>query len=243
MSTQRTDAESHELAIKAKRDAPPWEESRLQAMPKENYLHLKHFLGKRQRTHHGKVAFGEVDHFISSVGDIDVDWRSLLLFCNKTAATERYLWSADYWSDSTRKEGVAFVSLDDHLLISRGLYKTALARYALHYQGADSLQGVKVSRWSVEWEMYGIWLELKDICAERFPHFSVTPEKKKLATHREGHSVIDEYLVTLRREDARSGKVDKLGSASAKEWLYELAADSESKRFSLEDLKALALAA
>ncbi len=243
MSGQSAVGKTHELMIKAKTQRPPWEGDRPQAMAKEKYTHLKHFLSKRQRTRHGVVSFEDVDRFISSVGDIKVDWRSLLRICDKNNLAERYLWSADYWTGSSCKEGVSFVTLDDHLLISRGLYKTALARYALYYYGANSLYGVKVSRWSVDWEMYRTWLELRDICAENFPHYVVKPEKKKISGYREGNTVIDEYLLTLRREDKRSGKVTRMGCMGAKDWLHELTADEETSHFSLENLKAYALAA
>ena len=243
MSGRSADGKIHELMTKAETQRPSWEGDRLQAMPKDKYIHLKHFLSKRHRTHLGVVAFEDVDRFISSVGDVEVDWRSLLRICKKSNLEERYLWNADYWTDPSRKDGVSFVNLDDHLLISRGLYKVALARYALHYYGTDSLYGVKVSRWSVDWEMYRIWLELKGICAEKFPHYVVKPEKKKVSGYREGHWVIDEYLLTLRREDKRSGKATKMGCMDAKEWLHELVADEETPRVSLENLKAYALAA
>lgn len=243
MSGQTAVGKTHELMTMARTRRPPWEGDRLQAMAKKKYIQLKRFLSKRRRTHHGVVVFADVDRFISSAGDIAVDWRSLLRICDKNNLAERYLWSADYWTDSSRKEGVSFVTLDDHLLISRGLYKTALARYALHYYGTDSLYGVKVSRWSVDWEMYRIWLQLRDICAEKLPHCVVTAEKKKVSGYREGHDVIDEYLLTLRLEDQRSGEVTRMGCMGAKNWLQELAVDEEQPRLSLEHLKAYAMAA
>ncbi len=243
MSGQSSVEKPHELMTKAKMQRPSWEGDRLQALAKKKYIYLKRFLNTRNRTHHGVVAFESVDRFISSAGDVDVDWRSLLRICDKNNLAERYLWSSDYWTDSSRKDGISFVTLDDHLLISRGLYKTALARYALHYYGTDSLYGVKISQWSVDWEMYRIWLELRDICAKKYPHYRVKPNKKKISGYRAGHSVIDEYLLTLRVEDKRSGKVSRMGRMGAKNWLHELTADEETRRFSLENLKAYALAA
>lgn len=243
LSGQNAVEKIRELMIKTKIQRPVWESDRLRAIPKDKYIYMKHFLNKRYRTHQGVVAFKDVDRFISSVGDIEVDWRSLLRICEKNNMAEPYLWSADYWTDPSRKEGVSFVTLDDHLLISRGLYKTALARYALHYYGTDSLYGVKVSRWSVDWEMYRIWLELRDICAEKFPHYVVRPDKKKISGYREGHNVIDEYLLSLCRKDKRNGKVTRMGRESSRDWLQELTEDQDSPRFSLETLKAFAMAA
>jgi len=243
MSGHKAVEKTRELMINARTRPPTWDGDRLQSINKEDYIHLKRFLSKRHRTHHGVVAFEEVDRFISSVGDVEVDWHSLLRICDKNNFAESYLWSPDYWTDPSRKEGVSFVTLDDHMVVSRGLYKTAVARYALHYYGTDSLYGVKVSRWSVDWEMYRTWLELRAICAENHPHYSVKPQKKKLAGYREGHTVVDEYLLTLRRKDKRNGKITKLGREDSMDWLRELSKDQETPRFSLDHLKAFAKAA
>ncbi len=96
MSGQNAAGKTHELMTKAKMQRPSWEGDRLQALAKKKYIYLKRFLNKRTRTHHGVVVFDDVDRFISSVGDIEVDWRSLLHICQKNNLAERYLWSSDY---------------------------------------------------------------------------------------------------------------------------------------------------
>jgi hypothetical protein len=237
------DTKIHELMLMAKNQRPDWEGDRLLALPKDQYVDLKSFLVKRYRTQQGVVAFKDVDRFISSVGDIEVDWRSLLRICHNQKLAEHYLWSADYWTDPARKEGVSFVALDDHLVISRGLYKTAVARYVLHYYGTDSLYGVKLSRWSVDWDMYQIWLELKKICAEQGSRYIVAPRKKKIDGYREGNSVIDEYLLTLKRKDKHTGKITRLGKNGAKEWLDELKRERGDSRVRMDELKVGVLAA
>jgi hypothetical protein len=233
----------HELSIKAKTQPPSWAAEPLRSIPKDKYIHLKRFLHKRYRSHHGVVAFDDIDSFISSVGDLRVDWNGLLHVCKKNNLVESYLWNADYWTDPSRKEGVSFVKLDDNLLISRGLYRTTLARYALHYYGADTLYGVKLSRWAVDWDLFNTWLALKEACAEKHPRYVLSPEKKKISRYREGHWVIDEYLLALRCEDRDSGKVKTMGGLDAKDWLVDLTAGEEPPRFGLERLKARALAA
>jgi len=240
---RNADTKIHELMLKAKSQHPDWEGDRLLALPKDQYVDLKGFLVKRYRTQHGVVEFKDVDRFISSVGDIEVDWRSLLRICHNQKLAESYLWNADYWTDPARKEGVSFVALDDHLLISRGLYKTALARYVLHYYGTDALYGVKLSRWSVDWDMYLLWRELKGLCAEKGSRYTIAPRKKKIDGYREGNSVIDEYLLTLKREDKHTGKVTRLGKEGAKEWLDELKRERNGFRSVVPELRVVALAA
>jgi len=91
--------------------------------------------------------------------------------------------------------------------------------------------------------MYETWLKLSRICAEHFPHFSFLPEKKRISETRQGHWVVDDYLLKLRREDKESGQVSILCANEARDWLQELEQQVEAPRFSLANLKAHALAA
>lgn len=233
----------YELSTKAKLQRPSWATESLRSIPRESYLCLKHFVYKRQRSHQGVVAFRDIDSFISSVGDLQVDWNGLLRVCKKNSLAQPHLWNAKYWTDPSRKEGVSFVEIDDKLLISRGLYKTTLARYALHYYGADNLFGVKSSRWSVDWEMYNTWLALREICAEKHPQYVLSPEKKKISRYREGHWVTNEYLLALRCEDRNSGNVRTIGGLDATDWLVDLTDGLEKPRCGFERLRAHARAA
>ena len=231
------------MSIKAKTHPPAWAAEPLCSVPKDKYIHLKQFLQKRHRSHHGVVAFKDIDSFISSVGDLRVDWNGLLRVCKKKNLVEPYLWGPEYWTDPSRKEGVSFVEVDDKLLISRGLYRTTLARYALHYYGSETLYGAKLSRWSIDWELFNTWLALREACAQKHPRLILSPEKKKISRYREGHWVIDEYLLALRCEDRDSGDIRTIGALDAKDWLVDLTAGEGPSRFGLERLKARALAA
>ena len=228
--------------MRAKTQPPEWADDTMHSIPKNKYVHLKNFLQKRHRTHHGVVAFKNIDSFISSVGDVEVDWTGLLHNCKKDRS-EPHLWTSDYWMDSSRKEGISFVQIEDNFVVARGLYKTALARYALHYYGADTVYGVKLSRWGVDWEMYNAWLALKEVCAEKRLRYHLSPEKKRISRYREGHWVVDEFLLTLRCEDASSGHVRTLGAVDARDWLVDLTAGGKAPHFGMERLIAHALAA
>jgi hypothetical protein len=95
----------------------------------------------------------------------------------------------------------------------------------------------------VDWDMYHIWLELKELCAEKGARYTVTPRKKKIDGYREGNSVIDEYLLTLRRKDRRTGKITKLGKDGAREWLDELKREGNDSRLGMNKPRVVALAA
>ncbi len=236
-------AHPHDLALMAKTDRPAWAAELLHAIPRDNYVRLKHFLNRRHRSHHGVVAFKDINRFISRTPSVKVDWNSLLRICEQMGELEEHYWRPDFWMDPSRKQGVAFVAVDRNLLISRGLYKTALARFALHYKDCDTLYGVKVSRWSVDWEMYETWLKLTRICAEHYPQFAFLPEKKHIAKARQGNWVVDDYLLKLRREDRNSGEVSILGVNEARDWLGELENEVEAPELSLANLKAHAMVA
>ncbi len=231
-----------ELATQARSEPPGWSAARLDSTPKHKYLHLKQFVSCRQRSHHGVVAFKNIDRFISSVGDVRVDWSGLFGICEKKMVGEEHLWNAEYWMDASRKEGLSFVIVDQSLLVSRGLYKTVLARYALHYKDSDTLYGVKVSRWMVDWEMYRFWWLLNRICAEKYPHYRLIPEKKRLSETREGHWCSEYFLLTLRRTDRNTGETRILGAKDVANWAEELGVDVQSEEFALEQLRYHALA-
>ncbi len=206
----------------AKMDPPAWERSPLAPITKNKYIQLKRFLSKRHRSHQGVVAFKDVDRFISSRGKVRVDWRSLLKMCAKGDMEQAQYWDADYWMGPSRKEGLSFVALDCNLLISRGLYKAVLARYALHYHDSDTLYGAKVSRWSVDWGMYETYMKLQGICREHYPHFHLMPERMKVSETHHGHGVVDDYLLTIRRENKDNGGLRLMCAQEARAWLTEL---------------------
>ncbi len=210
------------LLLLAKTNPPAWEHSRLESISKYRYVQLKSFLSRRHHSHQGVVAFKDVDRFISCRGNTQVDWRSLLKACRRDDMEQAHFWHAEYWKDPSHKEGVAFVVLDRNLLISRGLYKTALARYALHYSDSDTLYGVKVSRWSVDWEMYETFMKLCRICHQRYPYFRLVPERKKVSESRQGHWVVDDYLLKIRRQNTDDGGLKIICAQEARDWLTEL---------------------
>jgi len=210
------------LSLLAKANPPAWECSHLESISKNRYVQLKSFLSRRHSSHQGVVAFKDVDRFISSRGNTRVDWRSLLKTCRRGNMEQAHFWHADYWKDPSRKEGVAFVVLDRNLLISRGLYKAALARYVLHYSDSDTLYGVKVSRWSVDWEMYETFMKLRRICRQHYPYFRLVPERKKVSESRQGHWVVDDYLLKIRRQNTDDGGLKIICAQEARDWLTEL---------------------
>ncbi len=210
------------LSSLAKIDPPEWECSSLAPIRKNKYIHLKCFLSRRHRSHQGVVTLKEVDRFISSRGKDKVDWRSLLKICAKGDMEKAQYWDAEYWTNPSRKEGVSFVALDGNLLISRGLYKVVLARYALHYRDSDTLYGAKVSNWSVDWGMYETYIKLRGICKEHYPHFHLMPERTKVSEAHHGHGVVDDYLLTIRRENKDNGRPRFMCALEARDWLAEL---------------------
>jgi hypothetical protein len=214
-----------DLADLAHTNPPPWGETALQAVTKDRYLDLKHFLSRRHRSTQGVVTLGEVSCFVSGVGDLRLSWDALLHVCIRQRRLEPTHWDPDYWLTSRPKHGLGYVAVGDDLLVTRGLHRTVLARYALHYRDADTLYGVEVSRWSLDWTLYDTWVALQKICREELPHLAVVPERRKVGETCDGHWVVEEYLSTLRRQDRRSGETRVLGAAEARDWLAELDRD------------------
>lgn len=213
------------LSDMAHANPPPWDRRALISVSNRKYSQLKKFLLKRQRTHQGVIAFKDVDRFISSRGNVRVDWHSLLKICVKREKEQTRHWSPDYWMDNTRKEGLSFVALDDNVLIASGLYRAALARYALHYRRADTLYGVKVSQWLVDWASYDTYLKLKAICEEWYPFYRLIPERKLTSQTRQGQWLVDDYLLSIRRLDTENGGVKVLCPKEAENWLDQLRQD------------------
>lgn len=230
------------LQDQVKTEPPEWSGIRLQSTSKDNYLNLKKFISRRQCSHHAVVELNDIDHFISSVGDVRVNWNGLFGICEKKMSDEEHLWNADYWLDSSRKEGLSFVSVDDNLLVSRGLYRMVLARYALHFREENTLYGVKVSRWSIDWDFYATWLALKDLCAEKHPQYSLFPERKCISETRDGSWRTEEFLLTLRRLDREAGSIRVMSAKETADWLHDLRDDSDTVDTDLNFLKANALA-
>jgi len=220
---------------------PTWLRDCLRSASKRKYLRLKNFVVRRQRTHRGMVELKKIDHFISNTGYVELSWRGILGMCEKKLAGEEHLWSPDFWLDPARKEGMSFVSIDQHFLVSRGLYKTALARYALHCRESDTLYGVKVSRWSVDWEMYRVWLVLTRLCRERQLACDIVPVRTKVSDTLQGNWRAEDYLLTLKCRDSVGDSTTSLGLSEAKEWMRELGGSARYEKMDLQSLKSNAL--
>jgi hypothetical protein len=200
-----------------------WEGSALDAMTRDEYQQIKRFLRRRHRSQLGLVAFKDIDRFISSVGDLRLHWDALLRIAERRHAAETHLWDAGYWMDSAHKEGLAFVALDKSLLVSRGLYKTALARRSLESRDCDTLYGVKVSRWSVDWEMYRLWRALRELCREQEPRLRIVPNRQCVSATTQGSWQVEEFFLTLCRQDRVTGESTTLTLPDCREWLEQMA--------------------
>lgn len=222
---QAAHSDVHPLSLKVKSNPPSWAGDTLRSLPKDTYFELKGFLRKRHRSHRGVVSFRDMRRFVSNTTALQVDWERLMRHCEKKCPGERALWGADYWMNTQCKEGMSFISLDQNILISKGLYRAALARYVLQYQEADTLYGVKVDRWCVDWDAYHTWSCLHRICSEHFPQYTVTPLKELQARTREGHWRVEDYGLSLRCKDDQGGERD-MGLKEAADWLRQLAQEA-----------------
>ncbi len=223
----------------ARSSPPEWAQKNLTSITKRDYAELKHFLVRRHRSHHGVVSFKDIGSFICTRGNVKVDWQGLLKICDKSDQEQEHCWRPDYWMDSSRKEGLSFVALKDQMIISRGLYKAALARYAMHFAGSDTLYGVKVSRWSVDWDLRKTFFEIKKLCKREFPHLSVRPERKPLSQTRQGNWLVDDYLLKIRVENEKNNSVKLLSAQEVADWLEELEAEKpeSGRKLNLANLK------
>jgi hypothetical protein len=201
---------------------PAWSNEVLHSMAQNECLLLKQFVQKRHRSSHGVVAFKDIKHFVSKGVETSVAWDSVLLDCHTRGTSEPEHWDADYWLDATPKQGLSYVMLDRKLTILSGLRQTALARYALHFKNSNTLYGVKLSRWVVDYGMYHTWQALVEICASNYPQFELAPLRHKERETQQGKWIEEEYSLALNRIDRSTGECVVLSRQDASNWLGEL---------------------
>jgi hypothetical protein len=201
---------------------PGWADYTLHSISRDEYAQIKRFLIRRHHSSQGLVAFKDIQRFVARQGAFQVSWGSLVRSCTKPGSVQPGWLQADYWLNPALKDAMSYVLLDGRLLVSRGMLKTALARYALHQSGADTLYGVRVSRWSVDWDLYHTWQCLSLACRERYPRLEIRPERQLQSSLQEGHWTLDQHALHLERVDHQSGQAERLDLSQAQDWLEEL---------------------
>ena len=216
------EAQVIEMPFPGRHKVPPWGTDTLTSLSTQNYADLKSFLVKRRRCDQSRVVFKDIGHFISTSGDSRLTWNALIQLGRRSSGYSDLLTDADFWLDPTAHQDLSFVVIGDETYILRGTLKVAAARLALYQRQMDTLYGVRVSRWVVDWEMHDLCKMLTRLCAERAPHLSVVPVRKQIQHLMQNHWQIEQYFVALCRQDGQTGRVDVLNLAETKDWLREL---------------------
>jgi hypothetical protein len=205
-------------------EAPPsWAQNRLAGIGRQQLATLEPFVVHCAWTERGSVSLGRV---VGVTRAHLAGWSWLEILRRRGGADlERLDGHPGLYAGARRKRGIAFLTLDrQRWWIEQGVGRAVAARFALHYQGIDRVDGIGRTCWTLDWEAWRLCQVLEVLCREQAPNTVVYPHCSLLTEALGDGWGEQRYFLSLAVREAEERAPRLLSVQEAQEWTMELRA-------------------